>query len=714
MSSNDIRNGIVRILKPSTQTKLSARTVGTGFIVSTQLIVTCTHVVKFAGATPGSKVRCTRLPDEQEFDALVDEQYWRDPEQEDIAFLRVDESFAEDFSLKLGTSAKITDHAFSSYGFPATLSKELQVRGTILGETVDCTRLILRTTDVVEGVSGAPVFDQQTRRVVGMVVARVKPHLEHEKQELRLAKGVEIFRGSATISIPTGKLEDLAYAIPSHVLKSVCPELSLEDVCPYRGLLSFDEAYANFFYGRDRLINKLLDSLRHNPRFLAVVGSSGSGKSSVVQAGLFPRIRHGDIPGWQDIQIIKFRPGNDPKQSLGVALEDMLAETNSNYPTPNAAPSSLETASNFWITLHQQIQSQQTRTIIFADQFEELFALCSAEVQKDFTQELLDLLKSNLAITLILTIRADFYEPLLKSSLGEWLEVGQVNVLEMSEVELRETILKPAQDVGLQLEPGLADLIIRDLETTKNPLPLLEFTLEKLWEIEHINNLLTCKCYGEIGGVTGAIAQWADDTYRLFNKTDQDLARKIFTRLIQYNSYNFSDTPDTKKKLPFTELLNLSTDKTDIQKLVNSLADRRLLVTGISEATGEKSIEIIHEALVQEWKLLQKWIQENRENLIQRQKIETAATEWCDRQKASGYLLQGRQLTEARRFLKQQTNILNISSLTEEFLRRSIRSRRINRLKLWGFSLILPIGLIIPVVTQVLTEIATNIKLVPY
>jgi len=200
MVFDTLRAGIVCILKPSGHIS------GTGFIVSSYLIATCAHVIKFAGAKPGSIVTCLRLVDQHKFEALVEEKYWRDTEV-DVAFLRAIDPFPKNTPLKLGSSANIADHSFISYGFPANLSRELQVRGSILGETNDRSRLELRSREIVEGVSGAPVFDQQTQRVVGMIVERTKPDIREEERKIRIAKGHEVYSGSIPIVASTGRLQ---------------------------------------------------------------------------------------------------------------------------------------------------------------------------------------------------------------------------------------------------------------------------------------------------------------------------------------------------------------------------------------------------------------------------------------------------------------------------------------------------------------------------
>ena len=670
MVFDTLRAGIVCILKPSGHIS------GTGFIVSSYLIATCAHVIKFAGAKPGSIVTCLRLVDQHKFEALVEEKYWRDTEV-DVAFLRAIDPFPKNTPLKLGSSANIADHSFISYGFPANLSRELQVRGSILGETNDRSRLELRSREIVEGVSGAPVFDQQTQRVVGMIVERTKPDIREEERKIRIVKGHEVYSGSIPIVASTGRLEDIAYAIPSQVLLTICPELSLESICPYQGLAAFTEVNASFFYGRDRLADRLVEQLRRNSRFLAVVGSSGSGKSSLIQAGLFPRIRQGDILRYRDCQIINFRPGDAPKDEFINAIEIIKANGTSSLDKPYFKPENKHFNKNSsWSDIHKFFYTHSTHAFIFIDQFEELFTLCSPEVQREFNEGLLGLIETNLAITIIVAIRADFYAQLLDSNLGSQ---PKFEVLRMNEQELSSVIVQPAQKVGLQIEAGLIDLLIRDLENTKNPLSLLEFTLTQLWKIEHLNNRLTCDCYRQIGRVTGAIAHWADTTYYALSEGEQKLTYQIFSRLIQYNLH---EGIETRRRRYLKELANQSQSYEAIHCLLKKLADSRLIVTDIDPKTGEETVEVIHEVLFQEWQNLQQWISGNRSKLIQREKIESIAEDWKSNARYKDYLLKGKQLNDAVAYRKEYGNDLPLSETAEDCIQISVKQRWFSRIQL--------------------------------
>lgn len=654
---NNLRKGIVRILKPSGQTA------GTGFVISPQLIITCAHVIELPGCKLPAVVHFVLLENGKELIASVEEQYWRDSKHEDIAILRVNESFTDDIPLKLGTSANIAGHAFHTYGFPEGFPQGILVKGLIDGENGDSSLLQLTSQEITEGVSGAPVLDQQTRRVVGMITARARLDLREVERKISGKK--------ETVTVTTGRLEETAFASPTRILLEICPDLKTEDICPYLGLRAFTQDDADFFCGRERLVDKFIESLQRNPRFLAVVGSSGSGKSSVVQAGLLPRIQQENVIDFQNCHIVKLRPGTTPMKAFSIALSEVFGIHSSEIES-----------SDSWGAVQQCLQSQQNRTLIVIDQFEELFTLCSTEAQRYFTRGLLRLLQSPLTITLIVTIRADFYDLLLKADFGEWLEIGQINVSSMLDRELIATVTQPAARVGLELESGLLELILTDLrKTTKNPLPLLEFCLTQLWKVEHIHNLLTCESYVKMGRVTGAIAQWADAAYHSLSSSEQKTTRQIFTRLLHYTS---TEILGTSRRRHLSELAVSPQEQEFIHILVNKLADNRLVVTDTDPITGEMTIEIIHETLIQEWQQLYQWITENRENLIQRDKIETSANEWLTHKKSRDYLLRGKQLSTARIFQRNSNEVLFLSGTARDYIQLSLKQQRIARLQAIG------------------------------
>ena len=350
-----------------------------------------------------------------------------------------------------------------------------------------------------------------------------------------------------------------------------------------------------------------------------MVGSSGSGKSSLLFAGLLPRILRGEIVGLENTQIVTFRPNDvskpdslydsDPHDSLRQAL--------------NKSGIYIEKA-DFWEGIRSYLEKMpEIRLVIYADQFEILFSHANKVTVVEFLQGMYDLLKSKLKISFLLTVRGDYYDFLLNSLLGEYLSGDQVNVRPMSKEEMREAIKKPADITGFEVENGLEDLIIKDLENTKNPLPLLEFTLTKLWE-SRSDGRLTHEAYTRIGGAPGAIGQWANEAYNSLNTKEKEFAHKIFTRLINYGK---GDILDSRRRLPLKSLAGISDEQT-VHQLIKELADAHILVTDCELGKGTETVEIIHDSLLTEWKQLSIWISERRGFLIWRQTLEDKMEEW--------------------------------------------------------------------------------------
>src|SRR6266700_2189103 len=272
-------NGIVSIM--------SNRRIGTGFVVVDDgLIATCAHVL---GPSRPEKALVVFQGSGEQREAVVLAESWRAEEAEDIALLRVSGELPTGIlPLPLGSSLGTEGHPLTTFGYPNIGEIEgARGTGTILGHGMNTKAgqplLQLRSNEITEGFSGAPVWDEVRRRVVGMVVIAARTD-------------------------PLGKLSETAFATPAETLRAISPALQVSDVCPYRNLEAFTETDAMFFRGREHVIETLVDNLQNEPRLLAVFGASGSGKSSVVQAGLIPRLRNGAVPGSDRWEIIVTRP----------------------------------------------------------------------------------------------------------------------------------------------------------------------------------------------------------------------------------------------------------------------------------------------------------------------------------------------------------------------------------------------------------------------
>lgn len=579
-------DSILRVLK-------SDLIVGAAFLVSDRLVATCAHVARSAGAKVGGKVSL-RSTDGKLIEAIVEPEFWRDVNAEDISILKLEGSLENIKPLVLGSSSGTKGHNFSTYGFPKE-GQELFGSGEIIGQaTIDGIKVLqLRSPEVTPGFSGAPIFDEITKRVVGMIAA-ITPPDEYQR------------------------LGTTAFAIPSEIIRDICSELQISDVCPYRSLDVFNEEDAPFFFGRERVVQKMIDSLKHELRFLAVLGPSGSGKSSVVRAGLIPALKQGKVPGSDKWGVITIRPANQPFEQLDSA-------------GLSKSQDGLEEAVRVWLDNH----SEKTRLILIIDQFEEALVSTPEDIRQRFIQQLAHLLNASIAITIALTLRDDFYSRFLQDAtfLAAWLEKGLVNIPSaLDEDELRAIVVGPANAIGLTFEEGLMDFILDDAseaDRTKGLarstiLPLLEFTLAQLWE-KRQDGLLSHEIYRIIGKVSGSITQWANQVYDSLEENERNITRRILCDLV-YPADTEQGLLDSRWPRSVLELVRLGENQ--VYQIIGKLVQARLLTTSRDERTGEEMVEIIHEALLREWYLLRRWVDEDRNLLRLRNSVSDAALEW--------------------------------------------------------------------------------------
>ncbi|MCB9136229.1 MAG: SUMF1/EgtB/PvdO family nonheme iron enzyme [Anaerolineales bacterium] len=635
----DLKNTILHILD-----KDGKSVVGMGFLVTEQWAVTCAHVVEDARSGAGQSIGYSFQGHNRQ-EAYVDHDFWN--LKEDVAFLKLT-SLPEGLEpALLGSSGGTFGHPFTTFGAPLKL-KEIGGYGTI-ADRVEITlgRELLQLAgakEITRGFSGAPLLDRKTRRVVGMITAITQPD-------------------------ESGRLTETAFAIPSETLKAICAEIQFSDLCPYRNLEVFTAEDADFFFGRESVINRLFESLNGAPRFLAVLGPSGSGKSSVVQAGLLAQLRAGKLPGSETWKIVITRPSEIPT-GLG----------------------------SYEAWLHGL--KGPSRLCLVIDQFEEFLLETESTQVQESVDWLVDFLESPSELTIVITMRNDFYGRLSRQAprLMAWLERGLVNIPpEITPEELKLIVEAPATSIGLTFEPGLVDAIVRDAirmvpasgedrhKSRNTILPLLEFALSQLWERRH-DGVLTHDAYQTIGGVTGGLTQWAERAYYSIKDEFRPLARRLLISLV-YLGDKTQGLPDSRRRRSFTELYELA-DKLEVDYIVGKLtnSETRLLVTTAEPKHELATVELIHEALLWEWALLKQWIQTDRAYLTWYQGFEKLVQRWVASNFASvarrdrTLLLQKHDLDQANFWLSQTIN--NLSAEDRRFIRLSHREQHLNQWRL--------------------------------
>ncbi len=434
---------------------------------------------------------------------------------------------------------------------------------------------------------------------------------------------------------------------------------------PYQGLTAFKEEDAEFFFGRETFVNSLVEAARKQP-LVGVIGSSGSGKSSVIYAGLIPHLRKEG--SWL---IESFRPGNQPFYQLATALvrqlEPELGETGQLREASGLA-GDLQIGK---VTLEQVVsriaqRNPSKRLLLVADQFEELYTLCQDKAQQEcFAEKSLAAIATK-SFTLVFTLRADFYGYVI--SYRPWRDALQKFspqlLSAMNREELQRAIEQPAQKLEVQLEPQLTQLILNDVGSEPGNLPLLEFALTRLWEKQQ-NRVLTHIAYEEIGGVKKALANHAEQIYQQLSETEQKAAQRIFVQLVRPGE----GTEDTRRVATRKEVGDQN------WPLVSYLAGHtaRLVVTGRDDKSREDTVEVVHEALIREWSTLKEWMNANREFRVWQERLKVAMHEWKNNNSDSGALLRGGSLTVAEEWLHKRSD--EMTTLEKLFIDASVKQR---------------------------------------
>ncbi len=454
-------------------------------------------------------------------------------------------------------------------------------------------------------------------------------------------------------------------------------EEPIEGDPPYMGLRYFDTSDADLFYGREALTRELLARVQKES-FLAIVGASGSGKSSVARAGLIPVWKKENLRS--AIHVIT--PTAHPLESLAASL---TRETES----VTATSTLMDDLKNDSRSLRLYVKKAlgETKLLLLVDQFEETFTLCKdTDERKAFIENLLTLAdEENSPAHVVITLRADFYAHCAEyDGLRQVLEEHQKYIGAMTPDELRQAITAPAQSAGWDFQPGLVDLILQDVGTEPGALPLLSHALLETWKRRQ-RSTLTLKGYTDAGGVKKAIAQTAESVYDKLIPAEQTIARGIFLRLTELGE----GVQDTRRRVKMDELAQTKEQET-VAKVLKTLIDARLVTT------AQDSAEVAHEALIREWGTLRKWLDEDRESLRLHRHLTESAQEWEQRGRETGELYRGARLKQLQDWIKEHGE--QLSPLEREFVRASqnVKKReRIGWIALAGVGLMLLLGIVL-------------------
>ncbi len=458
-------------------------------------------------------------------------------------------------------------------------------------------------------------------------------------------------------------------------LGTVQPLFDIVPPNPYVGLAAFTEVDAAFFFGRETFVNGLVEAVNQQP-LVGVIGPSGSGKSSVVYAGLFPQLR---ISGnWL---IESFRPGDKPFYQLASVLVRLLepetGETAQLRETVGLA-ADMEVGRITLPTVISRLNERHSskRLLLFADQFEELYTLCqNKEVIERFVDALLTAIHLD-NFKLVFTLRADFYNFVLAyRPFRDALQQFSPQLLSsMNREECKRAIEQPAQKMVVQLEAQLTERILDDVGNEPGNLPLLEFALTRLWSLQQKRKLIH-QAYDQIGGVKKALANHAEEVYKRLDETQRHIVPRIFVQLVRPGE----GTEDTRRIATRAEVGD------ENWGLVSYLAGypARLVVTGRDEKSKEDTVEVVHEALIREWLTLREWMNANRQFRVWQERLKVAVLEWKNSNHDSGALLRGVPLGVAQEWLYKRD--LEMTPSERDFISASVQQQRNNRRRTIGF-----------------------------
>jgi WD40 repeat protein len=668
--TSDLPMAVAQILGPD------GTVAGTGFLVAEGVVVTCAHVVEAAGGGPGGQVLLAfpHVVGADRVPGTVPGELWRSVDAEDVAFVRLSEPPAGTRTLPLGPATGRRGHKVRSWGFPAQAPAEGHLGFGEIGDLLPATDArgahlqLTDANDLTTGFSGGPVLDEVTGLVIGMLTEITAPDAYE--------RGLSI-----------------AYATPTSVLRGIMPELAERDVCPYRGLEPFTAEHAQWFQGRSEAVRQILANLSRQRRLTLLLGPSGSGKSSLIQAGVLPALAAGELPGSDRWLPVLARP-----------RRDMLGEIE-RAGLPGSSEDGIIAAINNRLATEPSFQ----RVLLVIDQFEELLMQSADGRLRDLLTAIDEVTSATDAytkVTVILIMRDDFY-PQLAALAPRLLETAMPGLLNvpgtLSQRDLHEIIVLPAEDVRLRFQPGLPERIIGDVlditpeaaltrQAPVTVLPLLEMTLSQLWHRRQ-DGYLTHEAYRRIGEVSGSVTTWCDNALDELTPEQQVIARRALTSLVHPADPSHNITP-VRTQVPLQELRDLAADpgdtdeQTAVDAVIATLTRRRIITTQTQQAPrvpgappGEPVAELIHEALIRDWGALRQWVDQDHRFQEWLARTRERQARWAA-QKDPDDLLRGTALGEALEWSQQRrlpADIAEFLTASKQHQRAAIRrSRRLN------------------------------------
>ena len=449
---------------------------------------------------------------------------------------------------------------------------------------------------------------------------------------------------------------------------------------PYKGLRAFSEDDAADFFGRETLTEHLVERLAKT-RFLAVVGPSGSGKSSVVRAGLVPRLREGALPGSERWTVVEMFPGAYPLEEL-----EGGASACRGHPRQPDCSSKLQEDELGLLRAVKRLVAADDDGVRAGARRRPARGGVHPRRGRDPAHALPRVARArgpdpHARLRVVVTLRADFYDrPLLYSGFAELLRDYVEALVPLKADEFERAIAGPAERVGARFEPGLLSELVTDVADEPGALPLLQYALTELYERRE-GSTLTADAYSAIGGISGALAGRAEEIYGGLGEPAQEAARQLFLRLVTLGE----GAEDTRRRVERTELASMEVDQGALEEAIQEFGAWRLLSFDRDPRSGTPTIEVAHEALMREWGRFRRWIDSGREQVRLHRRLAAATREWEEAGRESSYLLRGSNLAQFELLAGDST--IALTELEREFVEASTaanelelaRQRRQNR-----------------------------------
>jgi basic membrane lipoprotein Med (substrate-binding protein (PBP1-ABC) superfamily)/DNA-binding SARP family transcriptional activator len=429
---------------------------------------------------------------------------------------------------------------------------------------------------------------------------------------------------------------------------------------PYLGLRAFREADHARFFGQDQLVERLVARVVGETRFTAVVGPSGSGKSSAVQAGLVPSLRR-DHP---EVLVAQMQPGAQPYSALEAALGQLPGSDQWSF-----AQLLAQGAGGLLECVEVMLRDGSSQLLLVVDQFEELFTM----VDNAEASRFLALLAQTAGdgggrVHVLVTLRADFYDrPLADPRLGQLFADNVVSVVALGPDQLEAAATLPARQLDIAVEARLVGRLIADVAGQPNALPLFQYAMTEVFDARE-GAVLDLATYERIGGVRKAVARRAESLYGQLDTAEQEAARQLFLRIV-----TVSGDIVGRRRAPASELVSLDIDVIALRTAIDAFARYRLLALDRDPATGSPTVEVAHEALLAEWHRLRDWIDQHRDDLAKQASFVVAVNEWEASGRDPGYLLTGTRLDDYERWAA--TTGLRLTVTEHDFIAAAVAAR---------------------------------------